>query len=405
MKVPIIEERTILRLIQRRLQRGLARNSSEMSVEIPSQSIGVGLIGAGNVARWKYLPSLKQSHSPFRLKAVFEVDTTAARKVADSFSVPACTSLAELVGRDDVEAVFVCTPTALHCDAALAALKARKHVICEKPLGQSRADARRMWVATREAGTANMVHFSYRFRPDFAYIAQLIDGGVLGRIQHVWGSLSQGQWYAEDGQPAALRGDAAPWKYGPDGGVLRDLGPHLLDLCRWWLGEIRLVHAWTKGVLPGAPTDAACGLSLECQNGAVAHLITSRLATGVKEQTFLDVSGSRGALRLEEGRLRIWTQDVPRWRDVIIPAAAPDFLSTFYSAIVGKPVDLPTFWDGLQNNEALDAALESAQSGKTIDLSAASRPPVETPKREEISAESLRSRAAIRSSDVVASSP
>jgi predicted dehydrogenase len=363
----VVQQRSLLRLGWRRLGRALMRPSLFDGIK-PTRTLGVGLVGAGNVARWKYLPPLRDPSIPLRLKAVHEIDPVSAQAVATSFGVPACESIDELVRRDDVDVVFVCTPTTHHAEATLAALQAGKHVICEKPLGQSRADARRMWLASREAGSVNMVNFSYRFRPEFAYVAQLIEAGVLGRIHHIWGSISQGQWFTENGLPSAERGDAAPWKFGPDGGVLRDLGPHVLDLCRWWLGELRQIHAWTKGALPSSPSDAACGLSVSAQNGAVAHLLTSRLATGVKEQTFLELSGSNGALRFEDGRIRLWTADKPKWRDVLIPET-PHFLAMFYSAVMGHPGAIPTFWDGLKNNEALDAALQSAATGKTVVIS------------------------------------
>lgn len=362
---PIVEPRTVSSRIRRRLRTLLARSSPE-----PGREVGVGLIGAGNVAHWQYLPKLRQAGSRLRLKAVFDVNAEAARRVAGEFSIPSCSSVDELIRREDVEAVLVCTPTPAHSECALAALEQRKHVLCEKPLGSSHAEARRMWAASRRAGVVNMVNFSFRFRPEFRLVHQLVESGTLGRIHHLWGSISQGRWFNEDGSPSLERSDAASWKFDAEnGGVLRDMGPHVLDLARWWMGDIRQVQGWTRpswGNSSGA--DAACGMSLSFHGGGIAQLLTSRLATGFKEQTVLELSGSRGAVRIDERGMHLWTRTSPKWQKLLSPLPGPDVLSTFHGAITGAALNWATFWDGLTNNEALEAVMISARSGNNVPI-------------------------------------
>jgi predicted dehydrogenase len=331
--------------------------------------LGAGLVGAGNVARWLYLPRLRRPYAPFRLKAVYDSDTEAARRAAEPLGAEVCASLEALTRRPDVEAVFVCTPVQFHREAVLAALAAGKHVLCEKPLGRSLEEARAMREAARHAGKMNMVDFSYRFRPDLHFVGQIIRSGMLGRIHHLWGSISQGQWFTEDGRPSRERTDAAPWKYGPEGSVVLDLVPHLLDLCRWWLGEIRQVQAWTqRASASAADGQAACGVSLHFETGVVAQLLASRLATGHREQMLLDVSGSQGALRLDQRTLKLWTADQPRWRTILMPAIGPDFLAAFHRSVIDGTESAPTFEDGVKNNEAIDGVLLSARSGAAVSL-------------------------------------
>ncbi|MDE3084054.1 MAG: Gfo/Idh/MocA family oxidoreductase [Verrucomicrobiota bacterium] len=362
---PLLQQRSLWRLVQRRLRDYFPGQNGSAS----SRRIGVGLIGVGNVASWQHLPKLRDSHRGFQLKAVYDIAEARAQSIAAEFSVTCCDSLTVLVRRDDVEAVVICTPTQAHVEGVLAALHAKKHVLCEKPLGQTSREAHQMWAASREAGVVNMVDFSYRFRPDFTFVGRLIRTGMLGQIYHMWGSISQGQWFTESAEPSAERPDAALWKFGPGGGVIRDLGPHVLDLVRCWFGEIRCVQAWMKPVLRGAAgAEAACGMMLTFDSGAVAQLLTSRLETGVKEQTFLDIAGSRGALRLEHGVVKLWTVDSPRWRTLLLPLHVPDVLNAFYRAIIDPTAERPSFWDGLKNNEALDAVLISAERAVSIPL-------------------------------------
>ncbi|MDB6016447.1 MAG: hypothetical protein JWR19_936 [Pedosphaera sp.] len=367
--MPPIQERTLPALIRRRLESKFKKPSRGPQTPAASRPVGVGLIGAGNFARWSYVPRLKQGF-PFKLAAVFDVNQEGAKQVADSLGARAYTSVADLLKDEGVEAVFVCTPVKHHFDAVQAALAAKKHVLCEKPLGYDYREARTLFAEARKAGTMHMVHFSHRFIPELAYLADLIHAGVVGQVYHITGSFSQGFWFTDKNEPAQDRDDAAPWKFGADGGVVQDLGPHLIDCCRMTFGEISRVQAWTKSFRPGPfVTDDACGLSLTFTNGAVAQLITSRWATGQKHRIALEISGSLGTVILNDGSIRLWTRAEPRWRTLLVPPLQTgNFLETFYSALIDPKVKLPDFWDGLKNNEALEAIMRSAKTGTAVKL-------------------------------------
>jgi|GEM_PF-419815 len=361
-----IEERTLLRRIFRRLERRLQRTPAAAPPD--ARPVGVGLVGVGNVVRWAYLPRLRGRRT-FRLRAVYDLNRVAARRVADDFGARACASLSELMREEGVEAVFVCTPAQAHCEVALAALEAGRHVLCEKPLGSSLEEALAMWEAARQAGTAHMVNFSYRFLPDIAFASELIRSGALGRVYHVWGALFQGGWFTGTGEPAQARDDATAWRFGPGGGIVLDLGSHLIDLCRLWFGEIEQVQAWTRQFRPGPPVcEDACGFSLSFKEGPMAHLLTSRWATGHKDCASLEVSGSEGSLVLDQGGLRLWTRGEPRWRALLVPPLRGDFLDAFHAAISGAFAQVPDFRDGLKNNEALEGVFRSARSGAAVAL-------------------------------------
>jgi predicted dehydrogenase len=362
-----LQERTFVNLVKRRLAQKLGKGGAPSAP--PGKAIGAGLIGAGNIARWAYVPRFQRKF-PFHLAAVFDVNAAGAKEVAAATGAKACASLDELLRQPEVEAVFICTPAAFHGEAAVAAFAAGKHVLCEKPMAATLDEARRMTAAAQQSGRAHMVHFSYRFRPEFQFLAQLLQSGVIGRVYHVTGTFSQGRWFNENSEPSHERPDATPWKLGPDGGVAEDLGPHLVDLCRSCFGELTEVAAWKRSFRPGPfVSDDACGLSLGFAGGTVAQVITSRLATGFKEHTSLEFSGSHGAIQFEHGEIKLWTRGEPRWRTLLIPPQlGRDFLDAFHAAITNRGTTVPDFHDGLKNSEALDAIVRSAKSGAVVKL-------------------------------------
>jgi predicted dehydrogenase len=366
--IPVIQERTFSTLLKRRIDQKLKKPANPVQVN-GSKPIGVGLVGAGNFARWSYVPRLKRGF-PFKLAAVFDVNQQGAKEVADSLGAKSYASVNDLLKDESVEAVFVCTPVKHHYDAVFAALQAKKHVLCEKPLGYDYKEAKALYDEAQKVGKRHMVHFSHRFIPALAYLAELIHAGVIGQIYHAVGTFSQGFWFTDKNEPAKDRDDAAPWKFGPEGGVVQDLGPHLIDCCRMSFGEICSVNAWTKSFRPGAfVIDDACGLSLTFTSGAVAQLVTSRWATGTKHRIAMEISGSLGTIILEDGVIKLWTRSESRWRTLLVPSPKHgDFLQTFYSGIVDSKVKLPDFWDGLRNNEALEAIVKSAKQGTSVHL-------------------------------------
>ena len=363
---PNIQERTFSALIKRRLDSKFNKSNNGTPQGKP---ISVGFIGAGNFARWSYVPRLKRGF-PFRLAGVYDVNQEGAKQVADSLGARAHASVNDLLKDDSIEAVFVCTPVKHHYDAVLAALRAGKHVLCEKPLGCDYREAKTLFDEAQKAGKRHMVHFSHRFIPALAYLAELIHAGVIGQIYHVTGTFSQGFWFTDKNEPSKERDDAAPWKFGPEGGVVQDLGPHLIDCCRMSFGEINRVQAWTKSYRPGPfVIDDACGLNLTFAHGAVAQMITSRWMTGEKHRISMEISGSLGTIVFENVTIKLWTRSEPRWRTLLVPAPKHgDFLETFYSGIMDPKVKLPDFWDGLKNNEALDAIFSSAKLGTEVNL-------------------------------------
>lgn len=373
MSAPGVElvERTWLRRVERLAGRWIQRKSRTTATG-GGPRIGVGLVGVGNVARWLYLPQLQRPDCPFRLMAVYDVDQEAARRAAQPFGAKVCGSILELLKSEGLEAVCVCSPVRFHREAVMAALAAKRHVLCEKPLGYTLAESAAMQASAVESGCVHMVNFSYRFRPDVALVARVVREGVLGRVYHAWGTISQGLWFTPEGLPSQERVDAAAWKFGAEGGVVMDLGPHLVDFCRWCFGEVREVQAWTRRLRSGdAACEDACGVSFTFEQDTTVQMLTSRWATGHRERAWLEISGSEGALIWENGVIKVWTNSVPRWRTLMVPPPVPGaFLRSFAERIRGGGGGIPDFKDGLRNSEVLDAVFRSAQDGRPVRLRA-----------------------------------
>ena len=144
----------------------------------------------------------------------------------------------EVVNRPDIDIVDVCTPNFLHPPIAVAAAKAGKHVMCEKPLANTMKEAEDMLKAAKKAGVKHMCGFSYRFAPAVATIKQMISEGDLGRIFHFRAAYQQ-DWIVDPNFPMVWRLK----KKHTGSGALGDFGAHIVDLCQYLIGDVDEVCA------------------------------------------------------------------------------------------------------------------------------------------------------------------
>jgi len=215
------------------------------------------------------------------------------------------------VGRDDVDAVDIAAPGNVHCEIAVAAAEAGKHVFCEKPLTFTVADGKKMLAAVRAAGVKHMVNFNYRVCPAVSLAKQMIDAGEIGEIRHVRCTYLQ-DWLVDPQFPMnwRLRKEAA------GSGAHGDLGAHSIDLARFLAGEIAEVVGMTKTFITERPAEgtssgltATAGEGVEnvtvddtsvflakFANGATGNFEATRLAPGRKNYNRFEINGSKGSL-------------------------------------------------------------------------------------------------------------
>jgi predicted dehydrogenase len=277
-------------------------------------TIGIGMVGhafmgAVHSHAWRSVHRFFDPPLVPRLAVLAGRDETRVKAAAQRFGwADVETDWRKLIARDDVDLVDICTPGDSHAEIAIAALEAGKHVLCEKPLANSVAEAEAMAEAARRArerGVRAMVAFNYRRVPALAHARNLVASGALGEIRHVRSVYLQ-DWLSDPQSPMTwrLRRESA------GSGALGDLGAHIVDAAQFVTGErITGVSALTKTFVNQRPSetggtdevtvdDTALFLA-RLSSGAVASFEATRFALGRKNAMRLEVNGSKASLAFD----------------------------------------------------------------------------------------------------------
>jgi predicted dehydrogenase len=380
--------------------------------------IGVGMVGYAFMGRahslaWNTVDRVFDVPLRPRLAAICGRDQAAAAATAGRFGWAAAeTDWRALIARDDVQLVDICAPGDLHAPIAIAALEAGKHVLCEKPLANTLAEAEAMKAAADAAysgGTRAMVGFNYRRVPALALARQLVEQGRIGSLRHLRAVYLQ-DWLADADAPLTWRMRAER----AGSGALGDLGAHIVDLARYLTGEeltgVGALSATfvTERPLAGGPdagpvgtgtggtgtvtVDDAVVFTAKLASGALASFEATRYATGRKNSLRIELNGSAGSLafdleRLNELEFFDASADggVSGFRRVLVTEGSHPYLSGWWppghplgwehtfthqardllTAIADGAQPLPSFGDGLAVQRVLDAAARSAASGNS----------------------------------------
>ncbi len=267
------------------------------------EGFGFGIIGCGWVAPSHAVGVRALATDDVALVAVADRDVARAEELAGRFGSPAVhADYRELLARDDVDAVSICLPDALHRDAALAAAEAGKHVLCEKPLAIDLAEALEMVDAFGERGLSLGLVMNHRFAPDNLRVHRAIQDGAIGDVAIVGVLHSSSLTGNEDG--------SSPWRGrrgGAAGGVLATQAIHFLDLLLWFAGPARAAKAWTQTLVrTDLDYEDTAALTLTLESGALATLVTTNVAPVEDDYrgTRIDVHGTEGFFVLEGDVLR-----------------------------------------------------------------------------------------------------
>ena len=256
-----------------------------------------GLVGVGAAAQISHIPTLKRIED-LELVALCDRDPEKANRVAQKFQIPRSTNrLDDLLADDELDAIDICTPNFLHAPMATAALEAGKHVLCERPLARSAAEAQQMLNAARKADRVLMCAVQHRFRADAQLLRKFVEKGDLGEI-----FFAKAGWLRQRAE-----WDSDEWrrqKRESGGGVVLDLGFQMLDLSLWVLGNPRVqsVTASLHRSRKGEVEDSATAF-LRLDNGAT---LTLELTWGLlmeKDFAYLNLFGSGGAALLNPLRI------------------------------------------------------------------------------------------------------
>jgi predicted dehydrogenase len=369
--------------------------------------LGIGMVGYAFMGRahsqaWRSVGRFFDLPFTPRMAAICGRDPAAVAAAADRLGWAATeTDWKRLVGRDDVDLVDVCTPGSSHAEISIAALEAGKHVLCEKPLANTVEEARAMAAAAERAaagGVRAMVGFNFRRVPAVALARELVAAGRLGALRHVRAAYL-GSHLLDPELPLVWRLQASE----AGSGALGDLGAHAIDLAQYLAGDrIAGVSALTETFVPERPLTAGGGARgpvtvddaalfiARFAGGAVGGFEATRFATGHTEGLRVELNGELGSIVWDLGalnQLRLFdaTEDpaTQGFRTIQVTRAAHPYAGAWWPdghtigyehtfthevrdllhAIADGRDPVPSFADGLQVQEVLDAVQRSAAAG------------------------------------------
>lgn len=321
-----------------------------------------------------------------RLVAACDVDRKRAQEFATKHNIPRVYGAADDLFKDgDFDAVVNVTPDRFHAPISIQALRNGKHVLCEKPLAVSYAEAEEMARAARESGRINMVNFTYRNNAVLHKARDLVSQGALGRINHVESVYFQ-SWLTH-----STWGDwrTSPWllwrlssAHGSLG-ALGDIGVHMLDFASYPVGRIASVHCRLK-TFSKAPDERigeynldandSAVITVEFEDGALGSFRTTRWATGHNNSVSLALYGDEGALRIDLDRsgtelelCHVKDHKLSPWEPVEC-APTPCIAERFLASIGNGSNDQPDFERGAIVQKALDACMQSHVESRTVTL-------------------------------------
>ena len=274
-------------------------------------------------------------------------------------------------------------PNFLHAEPSIAAARAGKHVLCEKPLGMTADESYEMWQEAERAGVVHMCGFNYRFVPAVRLARELLEAGELGDLVHFRARyLQSGGWDA----------DPARWRFHKalaGTGAIGDLGTHIIDIARYLVGDVASVSALVRTVVPDREVDDHFVAVVEFENGMPGTLEASRLARGRINHNTFEVNGTKGSLTFDVERMNELevTVDGRFFRRILVTERDHPFMRYWWppghivgwgdtfthelghllEAIAGGHAVGPhgaTFEDGYRCSEVVDAILRSAESGR-----------------------------------------
>jgi predicted dehydrogenase len=375
--------------------------------------IGYGFMGRAHSNAYRQVSQFFQRKYRPVLKACCARDEAKIKTFAENWGYESYeTDWRQLIERKDIDLIDIGSPNNTHREIVLAAAKAKKMILCEKPLAMNVAEAEEMCIAVEKAGVANMVWYNYRRVPAISLAKLLVDEGRIGRPFHYRATYLQDWTIAED----VPQGGAALWRLDlavAGSGVTGDLLAHSIDTAEWLNGPICRVTAATEtfvkervhqetGKKQPVGIDDACMFLAQFANGSMGTFESTRYARGRKNYNTFELNGAGGSVffDLEDPQYLQYFQysdpktgakidsHVTGWRKIHVTNGEHPYMSkwwvpgctigyehTFINALAdflegletGKPAQ-PDFRCALATQKVCDAVLASAKSGQWAEI-------------------------------------
>ncbi len=365
------------------------------------REIGIGVVGGGYMGK-AHSVAMAAVGAVFdtalrpRLEMICATSDASAERYRAAYGFARGTAdWRVLVADPKVEAVVIASPQETHRAIAEMAFSLGKPILCEKPLGASQEDATAMVAAAEASGCVNMVGFNYIRTPASQFARKLVAEGVIGEVTWFRGE------HTEDFDADGLR--AASWRnFGRANGTMGDLAPHMVNAALALIGpmarlsaDIVTVHGARPGLEGRAANDDIGQFMCRFANGAMGHLMFSRVAQGRKMGYAYEITGTKGAIRFDQedqNALWLYLADDPLvvrgFRKILTGPEHPDYLpfcqgpghgtgyqdqiiieaKDFLTAVAAGQSRWPTFRDGLEVSRVIAAAWDSADKGVWVDV-------------------------------------
>lgn len=383
------------------------------------KKINIGLIGAGFMAKAHSIAyaGMPMFFSPAPAlpckKVIVDINEEIAKDSCIRFGFETySTDWHDIINNPEIDVVDICTPNNVHAEIAIAAAKAGKHILCEKPLALTVAQAKDMYLTAKENNVTTLVAFNYRKTPAVQLAKKYIDEGAIGTILDFRGTYLQ-DWSADPSSPLS-------WRFQKEicgSGALGDIGTHVVDMLRFLIGEFDSVMARTATYIKERPVqsgltdslgnvkgdtgakkekvdvDDQCCFMIECKNGAFGTIEATRNAWGRNNYITFEIHGTKGSIafnyeRRDElqvcfsadpndrrGFRTVYTGPNHPYGDSLwpIPALGIGYTETkiieaydFMKAIIDQTPAAPNFKDGYAVELIADAVLQSARQNKWV---------------------------------------
>jgi len=361
-----------------------------MSVRMnPDRQLRIGMIGHKFMGKAHSIAYRNLTfYFPSSLQPVMQVicgrNEEEVRNAADRYGWNEFeTDWRKVIERDDIDVIDIVTPNDSHAEIAIAAAKAGKHILCEKPLALNLLQATEMYNAVRENGIVAMVCQNYRFVPAVRFAKQMIDSGKLGKVLQIRSTYLQ-DWGMESNPLNVWRFQKEKTGTGAHG----DIASHLIDLARYLVGEFAEVSGHLETFVKERYVDDASMFLARFRNGAIGTFEASRFSAGNKNANRFEINGEKGSIRWDLEQMNLLDvyfkeddQSASGFRTIHCTGAHHPYgenywpaglsvgyeqtfinlIKTFIDGISTGKSPEPTFWDGLVNQSVLDAVVESSE--------------------------------------------
>ncbi len=323
-----------------------------------TQKIRVGFIGAGGiaVAHYQRFLTIKQAE----IVALNEPSVSSLERFYQqcpgSILLPVYSNYKDMIKKEDLDAVIVLSPHTLHYEQIMYSLDSNLHVLTEKPMVCSIADAKEVIKKAKGANKVLMISYQRHFEPSFRYMREQIQKGVIGEIQFVQALLSQ-EW---------LQLTRNTWRQIPKlsgGGQLNDSGSHFIDIMMWMTG-LKICEVFAKIEKFDVKVDINAALTLRFENGALGNLSVIGNAPAWHEDH--TIVGSKGALLLRQGLGLLQQDESGKPVKVKLPKMTHNPDLNFVMSILGKEKPEVPPECGLRTIEVTELAWKSAKLGKPV---------------------------------------